>query len=60
MCVPWGGFWGYGAEQVCSLPPWRTAQILQRQHQACRCQMGILAEKKSNKDETSGLVVSTV
>lgn len=55
-----GWLWGYSAEQVCSLPPWRTAQILQRQHPACRCQMDIVAEKKSNKDETTGLVVSIV
>lgn len=60
MRMPQGGLWGYSAEQVCSLPPGRTAQILQRQHQACWCQMGILAEKKSNKDETTGLTVSNV
>ena len=45
--------WGYsGGEEVCSLPSWRTAQIPKRRHQDCKCQMGIIAENKSSKDET--------
>lgn len=38
--------------------PLGGAQILKRQHQACRCQMSILAENESSKDETTRPVAS--